>query len=476
MGLRNPSYQTQRGQSLLQNEYTINNAKDQEAAAAAGYQDTLHDVSPTGRVRPWRQHRLEAELLAEAYHRAADITPDPSASVAWDVRADKVEGCATAPSFRRCQTEDGTKYLTLSKANFCRDRLCPMCQWRRSLKMGAQARAVVAECNLRKQVKINNKKVPGYKWLMLTLTQRNVDGPDLPAEITRVLKAFKQLTHSDEWQAAIKGWLRVLEVTHNTDRKSPWFDSYHPHLHVLLCVNRSYFKSKAYLSHADWVRLWQHYIKQEDPPQVDIHLVKAREDTTKDKDFDKGDPKLEEEALGKAVAEVTKYASKPGCYLLPGDLDLTTSTVVTLATALHGRRLAAWGGLCKEVAQLLQLDNLEGGDLIHIDDEATAADLEAGAVAEYIEYNWALGVRNYVPGRSWQALTDWAAAAEAAKERRDLRPLKRRNEVERMQRQIKQVHKLQSAAGPRIANRAIHARDYHTMDLLEAIADAKTET
>lgn len=470
MGLDDPEYQTRRGQTLLQNEYTTITTKDQAAAAAAGYQDTLHDVSPTGRVRPWRQHRLEAELLAEAYHRAADLTADPSESVAWDVRGDKVESCATAPTFRRYQAEDGTKLLTLSKANFCRDRLCPMCQWRRSLKMGAQARAVVAECNLRKQLRDRSKS--GYKWLLLTLTQRNVDGPDLSAELDRVLAAFKQLTRDKRWKAAVKGWLRVLEVTHNTDRKDRWYDTYHPHLHVLLCVNPSYFKSTAYIKQEDWVDLWQHYIKQEDPPQVDIHLVKPKGDQPQD-----GDPAdLEAESLGKAVAEVTKYASKPGCYLLPGDLDLTTSTVVTLASALHGRRLAAWGGLCKEVAQLLQLDSLEGGDLIHIDDEATAADPEAGAVAEYIEYNWALGIRNYVPGRSWQALPDWAAAAEAAKERRDLRPLKRRNEVERMQRQIKQVHKLQSAAGPKIANRAIHARDYHTMDLLEAVADAKEKT
>ena len=29
--------------------------------------ETLRDVSLTGRVRPWRQHKLESELLAEAY-------------------------------------------------------------------------------------------------------------------------------------------------------------------------------------------------------------------------------------------------------------------------------------------------------------------------------------------------------------------------------------------------------------------------
>lgn len=455
----------------MQSEYTTSTARDQEAARAGGYcADTLHDVSPTGRVRPWRQHRLESELLAEAYHRIGDITPDGSAAVAWSVRGDKVASCATAPVFQR---RNG--FLVLSKANFCKDRLCPMCQWRRSLKMGAQARAVVEECNIRK--KLRDKTEIGYKWLLLTLTQRNVEGPDLENELSRVLAAFKQLTRDDRWKAAVKGWLRVLEVTHNIDQGAGrWYDTYHPHLHVLLCVNPSYFKSRNYLSHADWVEMWQHYIKQEDPPQVDIHLVKTRDDNNKDPDFDSGDKALEDEGLGKAVAEVTKYASKPGCYLLPGDLDLTVSTVATMAAALHGRRLAAWGGLCKTVAQALKLDSLESGDLIHIDDEATAADPEAGAVAEYIEYNWALGIRNYVPGRTWSDAPDWAKAAEAAKERRDLRPLKRKAEIDDMARAIAKIHRLQSAAGPKIANRAIHARDGNTMELLEEIADAKKKT
>lgn len=457
----------------LQSEYTTTIPKDQEAATAGGYQDTLHDVSPTGRVRPWRQHRLEAELLAEAYHRAAAITTDSADAVAWDVRGDKVEACATAPTFAQHHAEDGTQFLTLTRANFCRDRLCPMCQWRRSLKMGAQARAVVAECNLRKRLRDRSKT--GYKWLLLTLTQRNVDGPDLGDELDRVFAAFKQLTRAAEWKAAVKGWLRVAEVTHNIDRRSAWYDSYHPHLHILLAVNPSYFKSRDYLSHEAWVDLWQRYIKQEDPPQVEIHLVKPRDDKTDDKESAPADTDLEAASLGKAVAEVTKYASKPGCYLLPGDLDLTTSTVVTLATALHGRRLAAWGGICKQVAQDLRLDSLESGDLIHIDDEATAADPDAGAVCRYIEYNWAVGIRNYVPGRTYEDLTPWAAAAAAAKEREALRPAKRRNQVERMQNQVRKIHKLQSAAGPKIANRAIRKKDAYTLGLLEAVADAKAK-
>lgn len=452
----------------MQAEYTTTVPKDQEAAAAGGYRETLHDVSPTGRVRPWRQHRLEAELLAEAYHRAGELMPDPSQAVAWIIRGDKVASCATAPTFeqhRAAAVDGGQLYLTLQRANFCRDRLCPMCQWRRSLKMGAQARAVVQECN---RIKIAKDKAP-YKWLMLTLTQRNVAGPDLAAEIDRIHAAFKQLTRSPAWKAAAQGWLRVTEVTHNIDRKSPWYDTYHPHMHILLCVNRRYFKSSAYLTQDDWAALWQHYIHQADRPSVEIHLVKARGEQPPE------GTDLQAEGLGAAVAEVSKYASKPGSYLLPGDLELTTSTVATLATALHGRRLAAWGGVCKQAAQALKLDSIETGDLVHIDEESTATDPEADAISRYIEYNWALGIRNYVPGRTWEAPAGWAAAAAAIKERQDIRPKKRQAEIEDMRRAQAKIHRIQSAAGPKIANRAIRARDGYTIHLLEEIANAKAE-
>lgn len=49
-------------------------------------------------------------------------------------RADRVAQCGSEIEFGILQ--DGSKKLV--KANFCRDRLCPMCNWRRSLKLYSQ--------------------------------------------------------------------------------------------------------------------------------------------------------------------------------------------------------------------------------------------------------------------------------------------------------------------------------------------------
>src|SRR5699024_11750008 len=101
------------------------------------------------------------------------------------------------------------------------DRLCRLCQWRRSLKLGSQCRAVVAEADRRK---IARDRV-SWRWIMLTLTQRNVDGPDLAAELDKMHAALKVMTKSPRWRAAAQGWLRVTEITRNSDRRSSWYRS-----------------------------------------------------------------------------------------------------------------------------------------------------------------------------------------------------------------------------------------------------------
>ena len=148
----------------MQDQYTTNTPPNQDAP------ETLYDVSPTGKVRPWRLHRLESEQLAEAFWTISARMPDQSQAVAYALRGDRVSACATGAVFEVHKDRD-LQYLTLTHANFCRDRLCPMCQWRRSLKMGAQARAVVDECD---RVKMSRDGV-GYRWMLLTLTQANVD-------------------------------------------------------------------------------------------------------------------------------------------------------------------------------------------------------------------------------------------------------------------------------------------------------------
>ena len=419
--------------------------------------ETLRDVSLTGRVRPWRQHKLESELLAEAYSIAADRWPGPDA-VQWARRADTVQTCGTHPVFERHTAPEG-QYLTLKSANFCRDRLCPLCQWRRSLKLGAQCRAVVAEADRRK---IARDRVT-WRWIMLTLTQRNVDGPDLAAEIDRIHAAVKVLVKSPRWRAAVRGWLRVTEVTRNSDYNSPNYGTYHPHLHILIAVPRRYFTTDIYIPAAEWQAMWRTYMHLNYNPDIDVRVVTAKGQT-----IDATDPT---QSMGAAVAEVTKYAAKPGSYLIASDLDATVDAVATLATALRGRRLCAWGGVCKEAAQALHLDSLDTGDLVHIDEDATG-DPAADAISHYVAYHWALGVRNYIQGREWTGPASWAEAAAAARERPKLAALQRAKEAAADASNAAKLHRLQAAAGARIANRAVRAHDGYTIGLLEEVAAA----
>lgn len=420
---------------------------------------TLHDVSLTGRVRPWRQHRLEAELLAEAYQAAACRVSGPEVA-GWAARADKVQTCGTHPIFERHRSSDGD-YMTLKSANFCRDRLCPLCQWRRSLKLGAQCRAVVAEADRRK---IARDRV-SWRWVMLTLTQRNVDGPDLAAELDKMHAALKVMTKSPRWRAAAQGWLRVTEITRNSDRRSSWYGSYHPHMHILIAVHRRYFKSRDYIPAAEWGAMWRTYMHLNYDPDIDVRVVTAKGQTIEDAT----DPA---QSMGAAVAEVTKYAAKPGSYLVASDLDGTVEAVTTLAQALHGRRLCAWGGVCKEAAQALRLDSLETGDLVHIDEDSTG-DPAADAVGHYVAYHWALGIRNYVQGREWDAAPSWAEAAQAAKDRPKLAALQRAKEVADMTSNLTLIRRLQGAAGERLANRVVRSHDAYNIQLLKEVAAAR---
>ena len=76
----------------------------------------LQDITPAGKERPWASHKSDAQLLSYAL------------ALSDDRAAQRVRHCAVTLWFRR--HEDGS--LRLDTAQFCRVRLCPVCQWRRS--------------------------------------------------------------------------------------------------------------------------------------------------------------------------------------------------------------------------------------------------------------------------------------------------------------------------------------------------------
>lgn len=88
--------------------------------------EKLADYSATGKKRKWDLHKQNNLKLVELYKQAIKINP----SVISPKRLQDLADCANQLEY--LQDAEGNKKLY--KTYFCRVRLCPMCQWRRSLK------------------------------------------------------------------------------------------------------------------------------------------------------------------------------------------------------------------------------------------------------------------------------------------------------------------------------------------------------
>lgn len=300
----------------------------------------LQDKSATGRIRPWREFKMANEYLSSAYDEV-----DPK-------KAERLRGCASLLTY--VPTPEGMK---LVNANFCRVRLCPICQWRKALKTYSQMSAIMKVI----ETEYN------YKFIFITLTAENCKGEDLNQRITDMMLSFNRLTMYKDVQAMNDGYYRGFEVTHNLKN-----DTYHPHFHILMAVKPSYFKSRYYVSQEKWTSLWRKAMQVEYNPIVDIRKVKGN--------------------TAKAVSEIAKYAIKPSDILNFDDWDLTVQTVALLDRALDKRRFVAYGGIFKEIHRRLHLDDEEDGDLLHVEVETETSKEEL----DTLTFAWVTGYNQYV--------------------------------------------------------------------------------
>ncbi|MCD3304144.1 protein rep, partial [Clostridium botulinum] len=291
--------------------------------------EVLQDLSKSGKEVPWKDKKLRTLLLAESYKRLDNK------------KAYRVQECGSFLEFRRYIN---TGEFKLQGANFCKVRLCPMCAWRRQLKIFAQVSKVMDSALELKE----------YRFIFLTLTCKNVYADDLSITIDNLFKSFNLLTKRKQFKSSIKGWFRALEVTHNLDIDSKDFDTYHPHFHCVLMVNKSYFTDKDYyISQKKWSELWKSCLKVDYTPIVHAKAFKVGNKSK----------------VSKSVSEAAKYTVKDNDYLIEGNEEMTDSSVQVLDGALANRRLVAFGGELKSIHKKLNLDDAEDGDLVHTDSE-----------------------------------------------------------------------------------------------------------
>ena len=292
--------------------------------------EKLVDYSQTGKKRKWDKHKQDALKLADLYTQALKLYPN----LLTAKRLEDLILCAEQLEY--LVDADGNKKLY--RTYFCRNRLCPMCQWRRSLKLFSQVSKITDYLNEQ-----NNEQNNQVRYLFITLTQKNCEGANLKIEFDEINTAFaklvdktKHVATATKFKQSMLGYIKSTEVTYNSKT-----NTYHPHLHVIFAVKEDYFnfKSSNYISKNNWRAIWAELLGVDYLPQVNVQAIKqARQQ--------------------KAVAELAKYPAK-----ITNILDLPQQQAVQVVADLtifcYKRRFVAFGGIFKKTKTLLKLQDVE---------------------------------------------------------------------------------------------------------------------
>lgn len=277
-------------------------------------------MTTTKTTAPWYGYhttvraKMQSRRLSAIYYRAGAETGMKS----YTTRAAHVQMCSDVIA-----TQAGKVVVQWR----CKERLCPICAMTESRKVAANAKIV-----------LERALTVGRKAYMLTLTQMNCTSNELPSRIDDMLAAWKSIVHNlKSARKYIAGYARTIEITRNKMGK------YHPHVHaILLCEPETPLHM---LRATYWAELWRTYMGtdayQAVRPICDIRQIRPNRRKN-----------LGSEAA--AAAEVAKYVAKATALLSRAD---AYETILTIDTAIRGRRLRTYGGVWRAIRQQLRLED-----------------------------------------------------------------------------------------------------------------------
>ena len=307
----------------------------------------------------WKNKKVDNLIIAESYKRLwlkYDINNFININY-------NMINCASMLEFKLF--EDNTKKL--NKAMFCRNRLCPMCNWRRSKKIFGQVSKIVQEID----------KLDKYNYIFLTLTLKNCTSNELEENINLISSSFMNMFRGNKKIKNIcKGYFRAIEVTFNKKE-----NTYHPHIHCIIVVDKNYFnrRNKDYIKIEEWQLIWQYYLKVDYLPICDVRKVKLMN--------------------YKAVAEVSKYTVKSKDIIIYNqdksvNEKLTDDNIYNLHFTLRNKRLVSFGGIFKEYHKKLNFEDINKNDIDLIKTDVDDNDELLNYII--VKYGWNVGLTNYI--------------------------------------------------------------------------------
>lgn len=289
--------------------------------------------------------------LMEKYTPKKDLNRKAADYIEKHITVKSINRFETCSSWIHFLTNGAMNIKKVSRSNRCGNRFCPICTWstakKDAIKISVMMEAV--------------KELERKEFLFLTLTAPNCKGEELRDEIDRFNKAVNKLFKRRNVAKVVKGYIRKLEVTTDQEqlitdkmykRKKDYFDmrgykigdanpqynTYNPHLHVIVVVNKSYFNRPAdFISKAEWLEMWKECMNDKSITQVDVKKVTANGNSN-------------------AVLEVAKYSAKGS------DLYHSEAVFDTFYLGLKKRQLLVYSGMMKDYAKKFKdgkLDNFK---------------------------------------------------------------------------------------------------------------------
>ena len=206
----------------------------------------------------------------------------------------------------------------LSQIFFCKQKYCPTCSRRKSLKAYAVG------------MKLFEELQKTYAFLHVVLTVRNCGSEHIRDTIRLLFKESSAMFRSKMCKG-FKGVLRCLEISYNDER-----GDFHPHLHCLVAVRKSYFTSRDYVAIENLRSEWADRMKQ---TTASVYMSRIREPE-------------------KAIAEICKYCVKP----LQLDGIPTHIYDILYMQTKHVRHMQSYG-VIREALAKLKLDFEDTSDV-----------------------------------------------------------------------------------------------------------------
>lgn len=236
----------------------------------------------------------------------------------------RVKAIVECGTYLQYATDKKIENRRLFTANFCKNRYCPICSKNKSLKDAREVKIIT------EYLRDSN-----FEFLFATLTAPNCQQSELKEEITKYNKALSKML-KDEKYNFIHGYIRKLEITYNNDSSSKSYGTFHPHFHLLIAIDKSYFGRK-YLSKQVWLADWRKAMKDSSITQIDIKKVSLGRKNN----------------IDKSILELTKYITKD--FEFYSDVDVFEN----FYKGSKGKQMFAFSGIFRDAKRKLKNKELE---------------------------------------------------------------------------------------------------------------------